>query len=283
VMRIIWQFLGCFLGFSSLLTAKAEQPFALITIPKSGSHLTIKALYFMTGASPVWHTHFPSTYYLLPDYGFLYTHFCLSPELESNYADLPKLKKIINVRDLRDVCVSMVHQIEKNYWPGMTLSQRREFKQMSFEEKLSFVIDFDYDVQAVAEFAPNSLQVSMRQVAEQAVAYSKHPDYLVSKYEDLVGPLGGGSEESQYKELVRIAEYLDICMNEVELQQIAESLYGNEVNPFDQFDSSHFRSTFHSGKIGAWRSVFTEEHKESFKRKLGYSLIALGYEQDDSW
>lgn len=283
MIKNIKKFCLFFLTPCIFLLGQAEHPFALLTIPKAGSHLMIKALYFMTGVAPVWHTHFPSIYYLPPDQGFLYTHLCVSPELQSNYDDLPDLRKIVTIRDLRDVCVSMVHQIEKNVWPGMSLSQRQAFKRMSFDEKLLFVIGYDYDVQQVAGFAPNSLQVSIEKVAKQAVDYSMHSDSLVCKYENLVGPLGEGSEEAQHSELRKIADYLEVPMEEEALQEIAQNLYGDEVNPFNEFGASHFRSTFHSGKIGSWKAFFKEEHKEAFKEKLGGFLIALGYEKDNSW
>lgn len=268
---------------TSYLCGEPKAPFTLLTIPKSGSHLTIKALHLMTGTTPIWHTHFPSLYYIPFENGFLYTHLCLSPELERNYEDLPLLKKIINIRDLRDVCLSMIHQIEKNPWPGMSMDTRQQFKQMSFEEKLSFVINYDYNTQEVASFAPNSLQVSIRQVAEQALFYSMDPKNLVCRYENLVGPLGGGSEEAQRAELNQIAAYLGLSIPEYQIASIADRLYGDEENPFHPFGIPRLHSTFSRGKIGSWKLYFTEDHKRCFKEKLGDLLIALGYEEDNSW
>jgi hypothetical protein len=278
--KIVLVFL-CF-PFMFLQAAKLE-PFALLTVPKSGSHLTIKALYFMTGASPVWHTHFPSSYYLSPEYGFLYTHLCVSPELENNYKNLPRLKKIVNIRDLRDVCVSMVSQIEKGAWPGMSPWQREHFKRMSFDEKLLFVMEYDYDVQQVASFAPNSLQVSLVKVAKQAVEYTLDESCLVCRYENLVGPLGGGSEKKQRAEMEKMAKFLGIEIAKEQMEEMMEGLYGDTIDPFGSFGGPHFRSTFNTGKIGSWRHFFTQEHKRVFKEKLGSFLIALGYEQDNSW
>ena len=113
--------------------ARGIAPCALITIPKSGSHLLIKALHLMTGGVSIWHTRFPSFHYVPPVDGFLYTHLCLSPQLERDYSELPHLKKIVNIRDLRDVCVSIIGQIEKTYWPGMTEEERLQFLCSSFD------------------------------------------------------------------------------------------------------------------------------------------------------
>ncbi|MES2199189.1 MAG: sulfotransferase domain-containing protein [Chlamydiota bacterium] len=272
-----------FLLSSTFSMGESTQPCALITIPKSGSHMVIKALYFLTGGAPIWHTHFPSKYYIAPEEGFLYTHFCVSSQLEENYAHLPRLKKIVNVRDLRDVCVSIVHQVCKSPWPGMSQKLRNSFKEMTFEEQLLFVINFDYELEDVAEFAPNSLQISIAKVAEQAMRYVEEQDCLVCKYENLVGPRGGGTEDLQKEELRRIVAHLGFSAPESLLEDVASRLYGNEVDPFGEGSFANFRSTFHQGKVNNWKNFFTEEHKEAFKQRLGKSLIALGYEKDENW
>jgi hypothetical protein len=41
--------------------------------------------------------------------------------------------------------------------------------------------------------------------------------------------------------------------------------------------------TFRSGKTGAWREHFMEEHKKLFKSVAGDLLIRLGYEKDNNW
>lgn len=258
-------------------------PFALLTVPKSGSHLAMKALHFLTGGVPVWHTSFPSLYPIPSDEGFLYTHLCISPQLEDDYEHLPQLRKIINIRDLRDVCVSIVHQIRKAPWPGMTGAEREYFKSLSFDEQLLFVINYQYTLKEIALRAPNSLQVSVARLAEQAVRLSQDPRNLICRYEKMVGPLGGGTEEMQIEELRNIATFLGLNLSRRELARIADQLYGNEVNPFGKGGIEGYRSTFNRGQIGAWQDVFQEEHKAAFKENFGYALILLGYETDHNW
>ncbi|MES2345181.1 MAG: sulfotransferase domain-containing protein [Chlamydiota bacterium] len=279
-------FLGHFLLPSILHSEESKtevSPFVLMTVPKSGSHLTIKALHFLTNGVSLWHTHFPAMYTVRPDEGFLYTHLCISPGLEEDYANLPKLKKIVNVRDLRDVCVSIVHQIRKAPWPGMTGEERAIFKQMPFEQQLFYVFNYEYELREIAKVAPNNLQVSVSKLAEQMLRLSLDPKNLVCRYENLVGPEGGGDAEAQIEELQRIAEYLNISVTRDYLISIASQLYGNSIDPFGKEGFEHFRSTFHKGQIGGWREMFTEEHKAIFKEKFGHVLIALGYEYDNNW
>jgi hypothetical protein len=279
-------FFGHLLMTTTLFAKSPETevpPFVLMTVPKSGSHLAIKALHFLTKGICIWHTRFPSYYTIPSDEGFLYTHLCISPELEEDYAYLPKLRKIVNVRDLRDVCISIVYHMRKNPWPGMTAEERGAFKKLSFEKQLFYVFNYNYELKEIAKVAPNNLQVSVSKLAEQMVRLSQDPDNLVCRYENLVGPEGGGDRDAQFYELRKIADYLNVSVSREQLKAIGAQLYGNAVNPFGKGQFENFKSTFHKGQIGRWREVFTEEHKKVFKEKFGYALIALGYEYDNNW
>jgi sulfotransferase 6B1 len=274
------------LGFSPLNADPQKSKissFALITIPKAGSHLAIKTLNFMTGGIAIWHTRFLSSHCIPGNEGFLYTHLCLSPQLEHEYAQLRCLKKIIMVRDMRDVCVSVVNQIRKTPWPGMNSEQREAFLKLSFADQLLFVINYDYDVNDIVEQAPNSLQVSMQRVAEQAERFCADPSNLFCFYENLVGEKGGGSRQAQMEELRKLANFLTIPISNDRLGEIADQIYGNEVDPFGKDSFQNFCSTFHQGKIGNWKNYFSEEHKQAFKLKLGKFLIVMGYEMDYNW
>jgi len=41
--------------------------------------------------------------------------------------------------------------------------------------------------------------------------------------------------------------------------------------------------TFRSGKTGAWKEHFTDEHKKLFKNVAGDLLVRLGYENSNDW
>ncbi|MGL4539812.1 MAG: hypothetical protein ACRCU0_02390 [Candidatus Rhabdochlamydia sp.] len=69
----------------------SSKPFVLITVPKSGSHLVLKALHLLTGATALWHDDYNPFH--LSEKQFLYTHFCVPSSLEENYAQIPGIKK----------------------------------------------------------------------------------------------------------------------------------------------------------------------------------------------
>ena len=272
------------------LYGKEITPFALITIPKSGTHLMISSLYYMMGAIPHWQEglnsdfkeYYDSLWKYPNKYSFLCSHFCLSHTFE-NLCDTIKLKKIVCIRDLRDVCVSMVYHIIKNGWPGLNSSYPKawnSFRQLSFDEQLLFVINYEYEPSTVGE----KWQFSISQVARQAIQYCKEPDVLVCPYESLVGEKGGGTQKAQLRTLARINQFLNLALSENELIEISSKIYGDAYAPFGKKEGfTSLKSTYRNAKIGSWKEAFKEEHKAAFKKKLGGALIALGYEKDNHW
>jgi hypothetical protein len=273
----------CFFVFCKTTQIVALDPFVLITMPKSGSHLMIKTLYLLTGSEAIWHTMFPSYQHVPPEQGFLYTHFCVSPQLENDYRDLGNLKQVILIRDLRDIVISVVHQIKKTNWPGITKENREHFLKLSFEDQMLYVINFEYDSYIIRKRAPVSLQVSLSRVAEQAVFYMSKSNTLTCRYENIVGSEGGGKDELQLAELQKIHNFLNLDLSETELFDISKYIYGDALDPFGKKGFLNFQSTFRNGQIGSWKDHFTEKHKAAFKKKLGHFLIALGYEKDNNW
>lgn len=272
------------------LYGKEVTPFVLITIPKSGTHMMLKSLYYMSEAIPHWQggldpdfkEYYRSLWKHQNHYSFLCTHFCISPNFEK-LCNTIDLKRIVCIRDLRDVCVSIVYHIKKNGWPGLNSLYPKawnDFLQLSFDEQLLFVINYEYDPASVGE----QWQLSLPLVASQAVQYCKKPNVLVCTYESLVGEKGGGTKNAQLITLARINQFLNFGLSEAKLLEISAKIYGDEQTPFGKEKGfSELSSTFRNAKIGSWKEVFKEEHKEAFKKKLGWALIALRYEKDNNW
>ena len=62
------------------------------------------------------------------------------------------------------------------------------------------------------------------------------------KFEDLVGPKGGGNLEAQYNTIKRIAEHLEISLTEKQLQEKADSLLV-EVGHLEKVKSENGKHT----------------------------------------
>ena len=93
----------------------------------------------------------------------------------------------------------------------------------------------------------------------------------VVRFENLVGPLGGGTREAQVEEIRRVANHLDINLSDGEADRIGECLFDSQA------------ATFRKGSIGGWKETFGWHHKLAFKASAGDLLIELGYEQDFDW
>jgi len=97
------------------------------------------------------------------------------------------------------------------------------------------------------------------------------PLNYTTRFERLVGPQGGGSEEVQREEIANIARHVGLSLSPAQIQDVAQRLFGQASK------------TFRRGQIGSWREHFNDEHKEAFKRAANQYLIELGYERDLNW
>ncbi len=166
-------------------------------------------------------------------------------------------------------------------WNGTNPKAWNAFRQLSFDEQLLFVINYEYDPVSIGE---EQWQLSLPLVTKQAVLYCKKPNVLVCAYENLVGEKGGSAKNTQLITLARINQFLNFGLSEAKLIEISSKIYGEEQTPLGrEAEFSEVNNTLPNVKIGSWKEAFKEEHKEAFKKKFGWALIALGYEKDNNW
>lgn len=251
-----------------------EQKFCLLTIPKSGTGLVTKFLDLTTNrqASRVLYRNtftegssLASKYVKLSFNGcwkkntYPFAHLnCMGSF--TNYLDSdPDWICILQIRDLRDACISMVYWAEGHIKIAMK-------KTPTFDEALLFVINSN-------ENAFKNTIFNLQAHAEAAVLHLDHPQVFLMRFEDLVGANGGGSDESQIRLILSLANKLHLSI--VDYEGLCKDLWGNEKGPK--------KVTFREGKIGGWKTAFTDEHKAAFKKQMGDYLIQLGYEKDNDW
>lgn len=96
---------------------------------------------------------------------------------------------------------------------------------------------------------------------------------LCVKFEELVGSRGGGGDELRWETIRKILTHLEVDLSDNEMH---EKFSFEALNPEQS-------QTFRKGKINGWKTAFTEEHKNEFKKVAGDLLISLGYENDQKW
>lgn len=113
-------------------------------------------------------------------------------------------------------------------------------------------------------------QPDFRKVLLEYLPWLSKPYIYVTRFEDLVGPQGGGSAESQTNQIIRIAQHLEISISKAEAENIGRNLFGG----------TH---TFRKGIIGSWKKEFSQEVRTHCKDHIGDLLIELEYEKDYDW
>lgn len=171
------------------------------------------------------------------------------------------------IRDPRDQLVSMVYMIYKS----------RDGRQIPFEDALIDLIDGRQKVYIpwAAEIQtahPLMWELGVVDFYKLYLPWMNSPKFYTVKFENLVGPKGGGQLDTQIQELQKIAQHLGVDLPASTAYAIAKKLFGNTL-------------TFREGQIGSWKKYFTPRIKEIFKMTPGACqlLIDLGYEKDDAW
>lgn len=238
--------------------------FTIISVQKSGTYLVGKYLRMLTNKDHRFAGHHTiEEKYIKNLRGawkknfFCHCHLLYSSRnaflLEKN-----NIKLFLMIRDPRDQIVSFAYfaPTQPQLW-GFS-------RNMSTEEIIYELIVSDLFYK---QLWPGTMGID--EYYRAFLPWMNTKNVCVVRFEDLVGPQGGGSLELQLGTMRKIADHLGICPTDDELLSIALKLFG--------------KWTFRVGQIGSWKSHFSEYHKKEFKKAAGQLLIDLGYEQDFEW
>lgn len=170
-------------------------------------------------------------------------------------------------RDPRDQIVSMAHWIRRK----PKLRPASIYSEMNIDELILELIERNAPVYSLL-FEGEEIK-DMHGIADFYALYmpwKQHPDVYTTRFETLVGPLGGGDAEIQLTEIMNIAAHMNMPIMRKQAMYVAENLFGNGY-------------TFNEGQIGSWKKYFNKKHKQAFKKIAGQLLIDLGYERDLNW
>lgn len=253
--------------FRAGLMAKNTIPsddFIVITPPKCGTYLISKALTQITGKRS---NHFRD-YHLkdLPNFfntlercknqnSYILSHLPADPEIvetliKENY------KVITIIRDPRDQIISAVYWILSGHDVDHLFDVPvKDFESLSFEEQVDELITgerygFRLFDQLFRQHYP-WLELGPEQI-------------LSIRFEDLVGPNGGGSRERQIQAVKQLAEWVNTPISEERIAIIADGLFGKSP-------------TFRNGQINEWKDIFTQQQQDLFEKNYRDDLNYLGY------
>jgi hypothetical protein len=194
---------------------------------------------------------------------FVTAHARFHPVLQDLLREL-RFRQILLLRDPRDVVVSSMFFTKRG--PGIQHHKYYAEALKSDQERIMATIrGFGRDV------GTDRPRASIGERFEEYTPWLDDPSTLVVRFEDLVGPRGGGDSERQLDEIKRIGDFVERPLSHGEAQQIAQKMY------------SKGSLTYRKGIVGDWRNYFTEDHRRVFKEVAGDVLIRLGYEKDMDW
>jgi hypothetical protein len=196
----------------------------------------------------------------IPGGEYAVAHFPFVPSLQGVLDDLG-FRHIVIIRDPRDVVVSDASYIRRT----QRHIHNRRVSALTDGAALSFVI---------SGFKHDDGTVGLGSIGDRVANYARwrgQPGAYVCRFEDLVGPAGGGEAGRQAEAIREIGEHVGRSLSDIELGVVARKVW----NP-----QSH---TFRGGRTGGWREAFDESHRALFKEVAGDWLVELGYERGYEW
>jgi len=226
-------------------------PYIVASQQKAGSHLLMKLLGMINEhREPTYFVHLnkndfhPNMIEECWEKGQLpYVHL-FQPQLTYQYfyKHHSKFKVITILRDVRDAYVSLSHMLVKNRY----ISEQEKIEE-AIKNKAYFRMSRDLSL------------------------FLNDPRFYVVRFEDLIGPKGGGDKKRQTQTIYDLAAYIGVPITYAQASKYGDELFGGKT------------LTFRKGQIGSWKKACTEEQKLWLKDCFGDELIRLGYEKDYDW
>lgn len=251
-----------------------------ISIIKSGTHLLQKLIKELTkkqfnfsgpeakqllkNGTPDFINVTPNDFYYLTHLSknlFWTTHCPYNEEYAEILKQNSEYRVIFMYRDPRDQIVSLAHFIKNqvpHMWPAAVY--------MSLDEVITALIKGG-EIHRYTGYITND---GIQTLYDRYLPWMEISEILSVKFEDLIGPAGGGNPNTQIDCILKIANHINVPITKETALKLSHKIYGKTW-------------TFRKGQIGSWKESFTNDHKNLFKQCAGQLLIDLGYETDMNW
>ncbi len=237
-----------------------------ITIPKCGTHLGTKCAKLLIQKKPNCGFRQKEATMIFP---WQLPRTLATKKPNFFWVHSPCTRKAVNVlkkhqpitffiyRDPRDHLLSLINWVKENpdRFPHLANLKRNQIFRYILTKPLG------------RYWAPTSC---LKDYYRSFLLWRKLPFVLSLRFENLVGPQGGGSQQIQNHQVKKIAHHLGIKVNKKEIRECAEQLFGGT-------------ETFRKGKAGAWQDEFTNKQRLLFKKYANDILIQTGYETGYDW
>ena len=194
----------------------------------------------------------------LPDHSAVSAH-CSYSEGFAGIARSQDLKVVCIVRDPRDTAVSHMHNMRRN---------ENHFLHEGYASLADDHARLMFSIRG-GRLGDHHLR-PLDERYRDFLRWDEDERAVLVRFEDLVGPEGGGSEERQLAAISRVTGHLGVALGPEDARSVGRDLFGSG-------------RTFRKGRSGGWREEFSPEHREEIKEQAQDLLVELGYEKDDRW
>lgn len=183
---------------------------------------------------------------------YITAHTWAHPELFDLLDELGYAQLFV-IRDPRDIVVSQSTYVKRL---GRHPDHKRFASALSDDQQRYRAI-----IEGYVEDDQGPAGVSL---AERLVGFApwlERQSVLTCRFEDLIGPSGGGSADRQVKTLETVADTIGAPLGEGEANDLSTRVFSTRS------------ATFNKGRIGGWREIFDSETTELFDALVPADLI----------
>ena len=174
-------------------------------------------------------------------------------------------KSVFVIRDPRDALVSLVFYLEllRNNKRDFFWVNSEIYNSLSFDEKLAALM--------TGSCCTNYLEAFYKPIMK----WCRSSCSLTIKFEDLIGPTGGGTKKKQFEAIKAIASYLNVTLSDEEVVAIGKYC----VDP--EKIQNTFGLSYKKSQTGSWKLYFNEANLELFHQVFSdEELIECGYGEE---
>lgn len=154
------------------------------------------------------------------------------------------------IRDPRDVLLSWAHYVPKTDWHY----GREGLAGLALEDRVKKIL---YGYQSGVFYIE-----SFPSILQRSIGWTEGGKAMDVKFENLVGPQGGGNIEAQNNAIRQIADYVG-CVD-VDVEKIAANLFGGT-------------KVFRKGQVGSWKDELSAEMAAEVTNAIKPQILQMGY------
>tara|TARA_Y100001970_G_scaffold278738_1_gene384893 strand:+ start:5118 stop:5969 length:852 start_codon:yes stop_codon:yes gene_type:complete len=158
------------------------------------------------------------------------------------------------IRDPRDMILSMMRHVKER---EVHHAHKYLFKVLTNDRDRFFAIAEGYNNQY-------GNLIGVDAMINSILDWEKTTNSLCLRFEEVIGPKGGGSEEIQLKVLNNLFSFLEVDISKRKIKKIAEESFGKA-------------STFRKGGINGWKDSISLEDNNLFEQKYSSILERTSY------